>query len=80
MAAAAVAAAARLPIPLQKSGVVNTLPMEEEFAAAAAAAEDDDEDDEVEEAVEEAEGDEKTEEGEGLQRSLRVSIGEWWLR
>ena len=77
MAAAAVAAAARLPIPLQKSGVVNTLPMEEEFAAAA---EDDDEDDEVEEAVEEAEGDEKTEEGEGLQRSLRVSIGEWWLR
>ena len=71
------AAAARLPIPLQKSGVVNTLPMEEEFAAAA---EDDDEDDEVEEAVEEAEGDEKTEEGEGLQRSLRVSIGEWWLR
>ena len=77
MAAAAVAAAARLPIPLQKSGVVNTLPMEEEFAAAA---EDDDEDDEVEEAVEEAEGDEKTEEGEGLQRSFRVSIGEWWLR
>ena len=47
-----------MPIPLQKSGVVvaNTSPIEEEFAAV-----DDDED--AVEAVDEVEGDEKTEEG-----------------
>ena len=47
-----------MPIPLQKSGVVvaNTSPIEEEFGAV-----DDDED--AVEAVDEAEGDEKTEEG-----------------
>ena len=59
-----------MPIPLQKSGVVvaKISPIEEEFAAV-----DDDED--AVEAVEEVEGDEKTEEGDTARfRSLGVLL------
>ena len=76
------AAAARFPIPLQKSGVVvaKTSPIEEEFAAV-----DDDED--AVEAVEEVEGDEKTEEGDtarfrslgGITYDLYLDLSNFWI-